>query len=173
MTVMLLALLLAAPLPPPATLYDDVVMVGPSKTRTLSIPIVSEPTRVICSYEVLEGGSGVRAVLLRSEEAELWRRGEAHDVLAATAFSRQGAFSFVLKEPGSYQLVLDNRLEARGAAEVHLLVRLAMVDSRSAEPQSADPVKGQILVWSSLAFFAVCAVFTGAKLKGNLDRRSL
>jgi hypothetical protein len=168
MNLLLLALLLAdTPNPPPrtVTLYDDHVMVGPAKIRTLDIPMLIEPARIVCSYEVTQGGSGVRLVMLRSEDAQRWLRGEAHDVIASTSFARQGAFSHRPADPDHYVIVLDNRMEGRTPAEVHLLVRVIYGDETPNTVTYADPRKGKILVWSSLLLFAGIAVFAAVRFR--------
>lgn len=168
MNLLLLALLLAdTPQPPRAvTLYDDHVMVGPAKIRTLDIPMLVAPARIVCSYEVTQGGSGVRLVLLRMEDAQRWLRGEAHDVIASTRFARQGAFSHRPADPDHYIIVLDNRMEGRAPAEVHLLVRVIYGDETPNTVTFADPRKGKLLVWSSLLLFAGIAVFTAVRFNG-------
>jgi hypothetical protein len=171
----ILALLLTAaqPAEPPrsVTLYDDTVIVGPSRFRTLDLDLPEEPARVVCSFEVLNGGSSVRAVLLKREDADRWLRGEAHNVEADTPFARRGAFSHKPADPDHYLIVLDNRLEARSATEVHLLVRILHNDGPSGPISTADPRKGQLLVWSSFSLFAALAIFSGRELHTRLQRR--
>lgn len=146
------------------TVFDDTVIVGPSRFRTLDLSLPEEPARVICSFEVINGGSGVRAVLLKKEDAERWLRGEAHQVETSTPFLRRGAFSHKPHDPDHYLVVLDNRLEARSMAEVRLLVRVVFGDSPSGLVTYADPRKGQLLVWSSLGLFAALAIFSGRRI---------
>jgi len=153
------------------TLFDDTVLVGPSRFRTLEIPLPVEPARIICSYEMTEGWSGVRLVLLKREDAERWLRGEAHDVNASTGFGRRGAFSHKPADPDNYVLVLDNRMEGRGPAEVRLLVRVVFGVESSGPVRSADPRKGQILVWSSMAMFVGVALYAGGRIRRNVERR--
>ena len=175
----LLALLLttasaAQPTEPPrsVTIYDDSVTVGPSRFRTLDLDLPEQPARVVCSFEVLNGGSSVRAVLLKREDAERWLRGEAHDVEASTPFARRGAFSHKPTDPDHYLIVLDNRLEARSSTQVHLLVRILHDDGPTGPISTADPRKGQLLVWSSFALFAALAIFSGRELHLRLNRRA-
>lgn len=160
----------AAESPRIVTVYDDNVIVGPSRFRTLDLALPEEPARVVCSYEVITGGSGVRAVLLKKEDAERWLRGEAHQVEASTPFLRRGAFSHKPLEPDHYLVVLDNRLEARSMAEVHLLVRVVYGDGPAGHISTADPRKGQILVWSSFGLFALLAVYSSRQIHRRLRR---
>lgn len=166
----ILAAQTAATLPRSVTLYDDAVQVGPSKIRTLNVDLPVEPARIVCNFEVLSGGSGVRVVLLKQEDAERWLRGEAHEVEASTPFARDGAFSHKPADPDHYVLVLDNRMEARGATEVHLLVRLVYGDVASGPVRHVDGRKGMLLVWSTMLLFATIAATFTFRLKQNLER---
>lgn len=160
----------AAEAPRTVTLFDDNVIVGPARFRTLDLSLPEEPARVLCSFEVVAGGSGVRAVLLKKEDAERWLRGEAHQVEAATAFLRRGGFSHKPADPDHYLIVLDNRMEARSPAEVHLLVRTVHGDGPAGPVSYADPRKGQLLVWSSFGLFAILAVYSGRQIQRRLYR---
>lgn len=171
MTALWLAMLLAAPTAPRSvTLFDDEVKVGPSKIRTLDVDLPVEPARIVCNYEVISGGSGVRVVLLKQEDLARWLRGEAHDVEASTPYAREGAFTHKPTEPDHYQLVLDNRLEGRSATEVHLMVRLVYGDAPSGPVRRADSRKGAILVWVTMLLFATVAATFTFRLKQNLER---
>ena len=173
MTGLILALMLAsgATAPKITTLFDDAVQVGPGRIRTLDIPLPVRPVRIVCTYEVTEGGSGVRVVLLRKEDAERWLRGEAHDVQASTSFSKRGAFSYKPGDPDHYQLVLDNRMEARGATEVRLLVRTVESDETAGPIRPADRAKGRTLVLVSVGVFAAVAGLFALRLRDGLARR--
>ncbi|MBI4892050.1 MAG: hypothetical protein HY821_15600 [Acidobacteria bacterium] len=176
MTAVLLALLVAATAPTAespriTTYYDDTVIVGAGRFRTLDLSLPEEPARIVCSFEVVQGGSGIRAVLLKSEDAERWLRGEAHDVEAATPFGRRGAFSHKPADPDHYVIVLDNRMEGRASTEVRLTVRTVQGDGHVGPVTPADPVRGQILVWSTMAlFFGIC-IYSGRQI--HLRARAL
>ncbi len=174
MTLLILGLLLATIGAPPkiSTLYDDDVQVGPGRIRTLDIPLPVRPVRIVCTYEVLRGGSGVRVVLLRKEDAERWIRGEAHDVQVSTSYSKRGAFSYKPLDPDHYQLVLDNRMEGRGPTAVHLLVRTVESEETPGPIRTADPAKGRTLVFASMGLFATVAGLFAAQLRRGLSNRS-
>jgi len=173
MTGLLLSLLVLAASAPPkiTTLYDDQVKVGPGRIRTLDISLPVRPVRIICTYDVIQGGSGVRVVLLKKEDAERWLRGEAHEVQASTSYSMRGAFSFKPVDPDHYQLVLDNRMEGRGPTDVHLLVRTVEAEEVAGPVRTADRTKGRTLVFASMAVFAVVAGLFAVRLRRGLDAR--
>jgi hypothetical protein len=172
MTGLLLALLLSASAAPKiTTLYDDAVKVGPGRIRTLDISLPVRPVRIVCTYEVIQGGSGVRVVLLKQEDAERWLRGEAHTVEGSTSYSKRGAFSYKPTDPDHYQLVLDNRLEGRAPSDVHLLVRTVESEESPGPIRLADHARGRALVFGSMGLFAAVAGLFAFHLKKGLARQ--
>ena len=99
---------LAAPVPPlhSDVLIDEEVTVSPSKVRPLDFDLSSGDTRVLCKFHLVDGRSGVRAVLLKRDDVRLWLSGRAHQALAATEFAESGGFMFYLDDPGAYAIVL-------------------------------------------------------------------
>ncbi len=155
------------------TYYDDTVIVGAGRFRTLDLSLPEEPARIVCSFEIVEGGSSVRAVLVKAEDAERWLRGEAHDVEASTPFGRRGAFSHKPKDPDHYLIVLDNRMEGRGSTEVHLIVRTVLGNGAVGPAATADPLRGQLLVWSTMALFLALSLYSGREIHRRIAARQL
>ncbi len=173
MTGLLLSFLLAGggTAPRIMTLWDSPVTVGPGRIRTLDIALPVNTARIMCTYELIRGGSGVRVVLLKQEDAERWLRGEAHSVEASTSFARRGAFSHRPVEPDHYQLVLDNRMEGRGPSEVQLLVRTVETEEVSGPVRLVDRSKGRTLVFASMGLFlAACGLFAAGLRRGLQGR---
>jgi hypothetical protein len=168
-----LFLLLAQPIPTAPrsfVLVDDHVRVGASRIRTLDVAIAEPGMRVSCVFSVVEGASGVRVLLLTQEDAESWARGEAHSVLAGTPFTRAASFARTLMIPGSYRVVLDNRMEGRGAATVRLRVEVTS-GREQARVRGAHPLRAQILVWSSVLLFGAVSLFAGVRIRRAVERR--
>ena len=139
--------------------------------RTLDIELPGEAARVICSFQTLEGGAGVRAALLERQQMRRWQEGAAHSVLASTPFDTRGAFSFRVQRPGRYVVALDNRMEGRAPTKVHLLVRIVRIHEPGGPVRYADPVRARLLVWGSLASFAAIAFWAGERLRRAYIRR--
>ncbi len=171
---LLSAVALAAPAPPVHSdlLIDEEVTVSPSKVRPLEFDISSRNTRVLCKFRVVEGRSGVRAVLLKRDDVRLWLAGRAHHSLASTGLAETGGFMFLVNDPGEYAVVLDNRLEGRSAALVHLQVKLLSGAGVAGPVQFADPLRARLLVWGSILIFCLTAFFAAWQLKLALARRS-
>jgi hypothetical protein len=175
---MLAGLLSAAALAgPPApvrsdVLIDEEVSVSPSKVRPLEFDLSSGNTRVLCKFHVVDGRSGVRAVLLKRDDVRFWLAGGAHPFLASTALAESGGFMFLIPNPGNYAIVLDNRLEGRAAALVHLQVTLLSGAAAAGPVQLAAPLRARLLVWASLLLFGLASSYAGWRLKLARARRS-
>ena len=168
------AVALAAPAPPLRSdvLIDEEVTVSPSKVRPLEFDLASGNARVLCKFHLVEGRSGVRAVLLKRDDVRLWLSGGAHRSLASTGFAETGGFMFLIPDPGAYAIVLDNRLEGRAAAIVHLQVTLLSGTGATGPVQLADPLRSRLLIWVSILLFGLASSYAGWRLKLALAHRS-
>ena len=166
---------LAAPVPPlhSDVLIDEEVTVSPSKVRPLDFDLSSGDTRVLCKFHLVDGRSGVRAVLLKRDDVRLWLAGRAHSFLASTGLAEWGGFMFLIQDPGEYAVVLDNRLEGRAAAIVHLQVTLLSGTGATGPVQLADPLRSRLLIWISILLFGLASSYAGWRLKLALARRSV
>lgn len=165
------AFLLLAAASDTTILLDQDVDVDPSRFRTLSIQVKSGGARVICSYSVVEGESGVRVLLMSKPDAERFARGQSHATLAGTAYEREGAFSYAVTRPGEYKVVLDNRMEGRGRAVVHLHVRTVTGDVAMRTATELPPRRKFVVIGASLLVFGLIAAWAGPKLSRAIAQR--
>jgi hypothetical protein len=152
-------------------LIDEDVQISPAKVRPLEFDVSVKGTRVLCTYHVEQGRSGVRAVLLKRGDVRLWLAERPHSILASTEYADSGGFSWLVAEPGAYSIVLDNRLEGRDEAVVRLQVRLVSGDGINVPVQRAAPMRAQVVVWVSVLLFAVLALLSGWRIHLALERR--
>ncbi len=162
-------LLALAAAPDRFVLMDETVEVPPAAWRAFDLELRQRPAMVDCSFSVVSGGSGVRVALMRREEVERLRAGEGHHVLVATGYERSQRFRFPVPA-GEYSLVVDNRLEGRGPAEVRLRIDLLFAGSQL-EPQVLSPARKAVVVAASILFFLVVAFFAGRKLRRAVSER--
>jgi hypothetical protein len=168
--IFLAMLLAAAAVPDRFVLMDETVQVPAASWRDYPIELRQRPALVECSFSVEGGGSGVRVALMQRAEVERLRAGQRHHVLAATGYERAQRFRFPVPA-GDYSIVVDNRLEGRGPADVHLRVALAFTGPEP-EAQVLSPARRASVVAASILFFLAVAFFAGRKLKkAVLDRR--
>jgi hypothetical protein len=164
---MMLALVLAlaaarAAAPRALPLIDETVTVPAADWRGIGIPLRRQPARIECGFSVASGGSGVRVALLDRGQFERMNAGQGHRELAATAYRRSGGFAYGA-HPGDYVLVVDNRMEGRGPAEVRLEVTLIFDDARPV-PRTLSPERRAAVVALSVLFFAAVAWIAGRRL---------
>ena len=170
---MIALLLLLAAATERVTLFDDVIKVPRSQWRAIRLDLQQRPATIEVSHEVLRGRSAVRVVLMTSEEVERFSRGESHRVLAASPFSEKGNFHYAVTSPGNYQVLLDNRLEGRGASEVKVKVAVAFDDRLSFAPRELpEETQRRVVLWSLGGFAAVCSVCAWALLSAVRSRRT-
>jgi hypothetical protein len=151
-------------------LIDTTVRVQPAGIQPVDLTIPPPGGRLSCEYSVLGDAAGVRLVLAARAEAARWKRGEGHSILAATSYAREGILSPLSPRSGDYSLVIDNRLEGRGAA----VVRLRCVLLPAPPPEAvrrAHPVRAQIAVWSSVLLFGTICWFAGLRIRRAVERR--
>jgi hypothetical protein len=154
-------------------LIDEDVQISPAKVRPLEFDVKEKGTRVLCTFHVEQGRSGVRAVLLRRNDVRLWLADRPHRILASTGYEDSGGFSWLVAEPGAYSIVLDNRMDGRDNAVVRLQVRLVSGTGISVPVRGADPLRAQVLVWVSVLLFAVFALLCGWRIHLAMQRRRL
>jgi hypothetical protein len=164
-----LALLAAAAPPERLLLMDDTFEVPAADWRSLDLELRQRPAVIDCRFAVRHGGSGVRVALLRLEDLDRLRAGKSHRVLASSSFE-QGGKLHVAVPPGRYSLLLDNRLEGRGPAQVWVQASLVFA---TGPPIAAvlSPQRRAVVVALSLIFFIAVALFAGRKLKQALKQR--
>jgi hypothetical protein len=154
-------------------LIDEDVQISPSRVRPLEFDVSKKDTRVLCTYHVEQGRSGVRAVLLKRSDVRLWLNDRPHRLLASTGYADSGGFSSLVSEPGAYSIVLDNRLEGRDSAVVRLQVKLVSGSGMDVPVQMAAQPRAQAVVWTSVLLFGVLALFSSWRIYLALERRRL
>jgi hypothetical protein len=154
-------------------LIDEDVQISPAAVRPLEFDVSVKGTRVLCTYHVEEGRSGVRAVLLKRSDLNRWLDDRPHSTLASTAYADSGGFSWLVAEPGAYSIVLDNRLDGRDNAVVRLQVRLVSGNGINVPVQRAAPAQAEVAVWTSVLLFALLALLSGWRIHIALKRRRL
>lgn len=149
----------------PATLFDDLVEVAPGQARSLAIPARQAPARLACSFRVLRG-SEARLVLMPAESVDAWIEGKAYEELASTPYGRAGTLAHLPRSPRELVLVVQVRNGSSRATRVRLLARfLDPAAPFPPAPRPAERWRGAVLVWSSLAVFALAAIAGAVRLQ--------
>jgi hypothetical protein len=154
------ALILAA-VTSAVSLFDGTIRVPRSQWRAISVNLRQRPATIQVTYKVTSGKSGVRVVLMTREDVRRFREGLSHRVLAQSPFQSDGAFRHMLATPGEYRVLLDNRLEGRGPAEVQLKISLLFHEYTSFEPRTLPRELRLQVVAVSLLLFAIAGGWSG------------
>jgi hypothetical protein len=143
-------------------LAEETVTVPAADWKVLRIPLQHRPARIVCKFSVESGGSGVRVALLDGDQFERMSAGKAYHPLAATDYRRSGGFAYAAA-PGDYAVLVDNRMEGRGPAQVRLQVAL-IFDSGAPLPRTLSPHRRAVVAGLSILFFGAVVVLVGSKL---------
>jgi hypothetical protein len=165
---MILAIfLLLAASPGRVALLDETVQVPAAEWRSFDIELRQQPAIIECRYWVDSGGAGVRVALMHQAELERLRAGLPHHVLTVTEYRKSGGFRYGPGPLGDYSLVVDNRLDGRDAAQVHLAASLEF-PGPPPEARELSPQRRLVVILVTAAFMAAIAVFAVRRLKGAL-----
>lgn len=169
----MIALLLLLAAAESVTLFDDVIRVPRSQWRAIRLDLQQRPATIEVAHEVLRGRSAVRVVLMTSEDVERFSRGQSHRVLAASPFAEKGTFRYAVSTPGNYQVLLDNRLEGRGASDVKVKVAVVFNDRLSFAPRELPAeTRRKVVAWSLGGFAAICILSGWGLINAARSRRT-
>lgn len=158
----LLLLLLADPWR--LTLLDETVEAPARGWEQIGIQLEQRPAVVECRYRV-ENGRSVRVMFLERAQFERFERGLSHRVLAGAELGGSGAFRFRPRRTGDYSVVIDNRLEGRGPARVHLNISLIFP---GAEARELSPERRAAVIAITIVVMGAIVWFAARRLKGAL-----
>jgi hypothetical protein len=153
--------LLWAAAPGRISVVEESVRVPASGWRPVFLPLRQRPVTVVCSFAVSPPGS-VRVALMTRHDLLRLEDGLSHRSLASTGYERDGGFRLHVSQPGDYVLVIDNRLDARAPADVHLRVALEFPGRPAA--RTLSPGRKLAVTALSLAGFALIVGWSGRKL---------
>ena len=150
----------------PATrveLVDEVVAIPPRDWRYVEVLLKQTPVVVNCSFEVRSPGAGVRVELVTRAEFERLRAGRSHSVVTETAVAASGALHHVVRMPGEYELVADNRANSVPAT-VHLRASLDFSGRRDVGVRYLSPERRLTVILTSFAVFFGIVTWSARKL---------
>jgi hypothetical protein len=164
---MILALILLLAPAERLVLVDEVIHVGPSQWQAVDLALRQRPATIECKFSVERGRSGVGVALLDRRELRRFRGRLPHRTIFATGIQRAGGFRYQAGI-GEYVLVIDNRLEERGAADVRLEVALSFGRPGQFPARELSSGRRATVVVLSLLFFAAVVFYAVRRLRGAL-----
>ena len=142
-------------------LAQQSLLVPPGNWHAQEIKVSERNSVVECVFSVKDEGPRVQVLLLNQDDARRFHRGRAIEPIMASGYVTRGQMRALVKDPGEYVLLFDNRLDRRKAASVHLQVNIAPTEAATVRTLPAD--KRRVVVALSLLFFG--AVLAGSAIQ--------
>jgi hypothetical protein len=155
----------------PLLLTDEIVTVPPGQWRSVNVSLRQKPAVVECSFHAGDH-PGIRIILMTKDAEERFQQGNAHSILAATAYQTEGTLKFAVAEPGDYAVVLDNRLDGYRTAQVRLKVNLTFTPEKQAVVGHPTKQRQALAIMLSFLFFAAIVILSGWKLRSAIVERN-
>ena len=159
MKAALILLLLA-----PATrveLVDEIVVIPPSDWRYVEVLLKQTPVVVNCSFETQ--GAGVRVALVTRADFDRLRAGRSHGAVAQTPVQPSGALHVVVRAPGEYELIADNRGQP-APVTVRLRASLDFAGGPELGVRYLSPERRLVVIIISFAVFFGIVTWSARKL---------
>jgi hypothetical protein len=144
-------------------LVDQVFEIPAGEWRYVELHVRQQPVTVVCHFDTVDAGA-VRLALLRRGDLERLREERPHGVAAATSRDTHGSLRYVVRSPGGYAVVVDNRGDAERSARVHLRVALDFAGHTGAAVRTLSPLRQAVVVAISFAVFFAIVLCAGRKL---------
>jgi hypothetical protein len=144
-----------------AVLTSGLISVPAGQWQTIDLR-AQEPGAILdIGFEVRQG-SRVQLLLLDRKQAERFHRGRTVDPVLTTGFQHSGRVRFRVAERGDYVLVIDNRIEQRGAALVDL--RVGKSGPQPVVVRELPPERRRTIITLSLLCFGAIVFFSARQL---------
>jgi hypothetical protein len=156
----------------PLLLTDEVVVVPPSQLRAVEVSLRQRPAVVECGFRVGGEHPGVRVALMTKDDADRFQRGQAHNIIASTAYQHEGNLKAAVEQPGDYVIVLDNRLDGHRAAHVRLKVNLTFASEQAPNVRYVPRERQALSIAAGLLFFFTAVLIGGWKIHGAITARN-
>ena len=142
----------------PATrveLVDQVVTIPRADWRYVEVILKQTPVVVNCSFQVQSPGSGVHLSLLTRADLDRLRAGQPHGSIVQTPLQTSGTLHYLVRVPGEYALVADNRTQP-APAQVHLRASLDFSGRSTQGVRYLSPGRRlAVIVISFVVFFGI------------------
>ena len=144
-------------------LTDELVSLAPGEVKAINLGLRQRPAVVEASFEVIRGDELSLSLLGDPSRRPRFLR------MISDRYS--GSFRHAVREPGDYQVVLDNRGSDRGHVRTRLRVVLTFDAPGLASPVTLAPAKRTFIVGASLFFLGAMAIWLGSRLRPAIEKR--
>lgn len=133
------------------------VSVPPGQWQAIDLRIPQNGTTVDIDFEVKQG-SRVQVLVLNRPQAERFHRGRSFEAIVSSGFDTSGRLRYRMADAGEYVLMVDNRINGRTPALVHLRVDLS--NPQAVPVRELPPARRRVVVTLSLLFFGSVVAFS-------------
>jgi hypothetical protein len=144
-------------------LVDEVYRIPPKEWRYVELELKQVPVSVICQYDAEVRGPQVRLALMDRQDLKRMSEDEAHGVLSVTPAGTGGRIFHIVRTPGNYVVVVDNRNGDRAAA-VHLRVALDFTARHGPAVTYLSPQRRWAVVAISFGVFFAIVTWSARRL---------
>ena len=152
-------------------LFHDTVRIPKSQWRAIRVSLRERPATVKCRFEVLEGSSKVKALLITDVEVDRFQHGKPFRVMAASDADSNGAFEYRIVRPGEYMVLVDNRTQGTSTVALDFHVTLEFAPGATFEPRTLPMSTRLTVVAVSLAGFLLVGGWSGWRIWRAWRRR--
>jgi hypothetical protein len=128
------------------------------------------PVVIAADFSVRSGPAQIRLALLRREDLQRLEQGRPNGFLAMTPTGMSGRLRYVVRVPGDYVVLLENRASDAGSASAEL--RLALDFGQRAGPlvTRLSPARQLTIILISFAVFFAIVTYSARRLLRGMKR---
>ena len=141
-----------------AILLDGAIAVPPSHWQAIDVEVEKAGSVVEASFSVANEETKVEAILVTRREAGRFNAGKSYTALSRTGYTSSGKLRYEVDQAGDYILLLDNRIDARRAAEVSM--KLTVREPASIIAVTVPPQRRAVIIFLSLLFFVAVVMYS-------------
>ena len=138
-----------------------------------AFPIVlrqGRPAAILADFAVQSGSRNLRLELLRRGPRDRLPEVGPNDFLAATASGATGRLRYIVRTPGNYVVLLDNRNSDAQATTAHLRVELDFGEPPGPTVTQLSPLRQLMVILISFAVFFLIVTYSARRLLRGMKR---
>jgi hypothetical protein len=152
-------------------LFHDTVRIPKSQWRAIRVSLRDRPATVDARFDVVEGSSRVRVLLLTDVEVDRFQKGKPFRTIASTDAGSGGSLRHRVARPGEYMVLVDNRTLATSTVALDLRVSLEFESGATFEPRSLPRSTRLAVVALSAGWLLIVGGWSGGRVWRAWRRR--
>ena len=144
------------------TLVDAVVTAPKGHWQSVAFETTRPRASVDISFQIPDHVSRIQIAVISSFDEERFQHGRTYRPVCASGYQRSVRLRCVLPEAGKYTVLIDNRLDTRFDARVHLKVE--SVDAVASAARTLPPQRRMIVITVSILLFLGVVAYSARQL---------